>query len=219
MTPDYNTIAGRSISRLSALSDGIFGVAMTLLVFDLKPPSSVGVTTDVDLIWALLGVGWQLIVLGLSFFTLGLFWIAQETQHHFLDRTDRHYTWFQLAYLFVVTLIPFATRVLIEFPDSRLAVVLYWLLIIILGSLLRWSWNYAERAGLVQADTAPMVGTAFRSRVRVAQTLYTLALCLCLIRPRLSLWGFLLIQFSFIAGIQLRRGRTQTPADQLPVRE
>jgi uncharacterized membrane protein len=37
MTTDHNQIAGHSVERLAALSGGIFAVAMTLLVLDLKP--------------------------------------------------------------------------------------------------------------------------------------------------------------------------------------
>ena len=215
MTTDYNDLAGRNLSRLAALSDGIFAVAMTLLVFDLKPPAGPGVATDADLMWALLGAGWQLVVLALSFMTLGIFWVAQGTQYHYLARTDRHFTWVQLAYLFVVTLVPFATRVVVEFPDSRLAIVLYWLPILLMGGLLLWGWEHAERAGLVAPNTPPTAGAAFRGRVRLAQGLYSLALALCLIRPRLSLWGFLLIQFGFVFRIRLPfpRARPPAPAD------
>ena len=42
----YNAIAGRSIERLAALSDGLFAVAMTLLVLDLKVPGGQGIDTD-----------------------------------------------------------------------------------------------------------------------------------------------------------------------------
>jgi hypothetical protein len=40
MRKDYNKIAGQSVERLAALSDGVFAVAMTLLVLDLKGPAT-----------------------------------------------------------------------------------------------------------------------------------------------------------------------------------
>jgi len=45
----YNRVAGQSVDRLAALSDGIFAVAMTLLVLDLRVPASEVVHSEGDL--------------------------------------------------------------------------------------------------------------------------------------------------------------------------
>jgi uncharacterized membrane protein len=49
----YNRIAGQSVERLAALSDGIFAVAMTLLVLEIHVPEAAGVHTERDLLRAL----------------------------------------------------------------------------------------------------------------------------------------------------------------------
>lgn len=208
MRSTYNQIAGQNLGRLAALGDGIFGVAMTLLVFDLKPPTAEGIETDADLAWALLGVGRQLVLVALSFLTLGVFWVAHQTQLHHLDHGDRHFTWLQLAYFFTATMIPFATRVLVDFPGSRLAVVLYWLLIVVLGGLVLVNWIYAERAGLVRDDAGPAIGRAIRSRVRTAQLLYFGAVTVALISPRLSIAAFVIIQLGYALGLSFHLGRS-----------
>ena len=66
----YNAIAGQSIERLAALSDGLFAVAMTLLVLDLKVPVGQTITTDQALLAALADLAPRLVVYLMSFLTL-----------------------------------------------------------------------------------------------------------------------------------------------------
>ena len=49
MALSYNQIAGQSVERLAALSDGIFAVAMTLLVLDLRLPAGRAIRNEHDL--------------------------------------------------------------------------------------------------------------------------------------------------------------------------
>ena len=66
----YNRIQGRNLDRLAALSDGIFAVAMTLLVLDLHIPSATAVHSERELLWALGAMGPQWLGYGMSFLTL-----------------------------------------------------------------------------------------------------------------------------------------------------
>jgi hypothetical protein len=75
----YNAIAGRSVERLAALSDGIFAVAMTLLVLDLRVPAAETLRSENGLWVALLALSPPLIVYLMSFLTLGIFWVGQQT--------------------------------------------------------------------------------------------------------------------------------------------
>jgi uncharacterized membrane protein len=96
----YNAIAGQSVDRLAALSDGLFAVAMTLLVLDLKVPASQAIDTDKALLVALGDLAPRLVIYLMSFVTLGIFWIGQQTQLSHLSSSDRHLTWIHLAFLF-----------------------------------------------------------------------------------------------------------------------
>jgi uncharacterized membrane protein len=62
MTTSYNKVAGQSAERLAALSDGIFAVAMTLLVLDLRLPVTETIHGEHDLRRALLGLAPQSIL-------------------------------------------------------------------------------------------------------------------------------------------------------------
>ena len=80
MTTGYNQIAGQSAERLAALSDGVFAVAMTLLVLDLRAPAAEVIHSERDLWHALLPLAPRLLMYMMSFMTLGIFWVGQQTQ-------------------------------------------------------------------------------------------------------------------------------------------
>ena len=85
----YNAIAGTSVERLAALSDGVFAVAMTLLVLDIRPPAAEGIRSEHDLWRAVVALSPRLIVYVVTFMTLGIFWVGQQTQLNHLARSDR----------------------------------------------------------------------------------------------------------------------------------
>jgi uncharacterized membrane protein len=123
----YNRIQGRSLERLAALSDGIFAVAMTLLVLDLHIPSAAQVHGERELLAALCALGPQWLAYGMSFLTLGIFWAGQQTQLNHIAEGTRDLTWIHLGFLFAITLLPFSTRLLAEFITYRAALLIYWL--------------------------------------------------------------------------------------------
>ena len=106
MSVSYNRIAGQSVERLAALSDGIFAVAMTLMVLDLRLPAAAAIHSEHDLWRALVALLPRLLTYFMSFLTLGIFWVGQQTQLNHLARSDRHLSWIHLGFLFAVTLGP-----------------------------------------------------------------------------------------------------------------
>jgi TMEM175 potassium channel family protein len=148
MPTDYHRLAGSSLDRLAALSDGIFAVVMTLLVLDLRLPVVEGLHSEAALWHELEALTPRLLTYLLSFLTLAIFWIGQQTQLNQLDRTNRDLTWIHLGFLLGVSLMPFSTGLLAEFITYRLALLIYWLNLLLLGLVLYASLGYAERSGL-----------------------------------------------------------------------
>jgi uncharacterized membrane protein len=179
MTTAYNRIAGQSAERLAALSDGIFAFAMTLLMLDLHVPAIEAIRGEHDLLLALAALKSRIIVYLLSFMTLGIFWVGQQTQLNHLERSNVRLTWIHLGFLFFVTIMPFSTGLLAEFTSYRTALVVYWFNIFCLGSALYISWGSATRAGLVKSDIPPEVPAAVCRRIIVAQTFYAFGTLLC----------------------------------------
>ena len=193
----YNQIANQNHERLAALSDGVFAVAMTLLVLDLRVPAIEAIHSEHDLRHALFGLGPRLLMYFMSFLTLGIFWNGQQTQLNYLERVDRDLSWIHLGFLATITLMPFSTQLLAEFIGYRAALFVYWLNIFLPGALLYASWRTAERRGLVRADAPLEIRKAICRRVLIAQSLYAGGALLCLVSVRVSIAAILLVQLNY----------------------
>ena len=206
MAEPYNRFTGQSLERLTALSDGLFAVAMTLLVLDLRVPvSTAGSAYSEHGLWgALLKLGPSFAAYLLSFTMLGTFWLAQHTLLSILGRCDRTLTWINLGFLFVVSLLPFSAALLAHYVHLRLAVGVYWLNILLLGAGLEWGARYGRKA-LVPGDDRQARSrlTTFRRRILLAQSLYALAALICLISTQASVAALAIVQLYFIVSPRL----------------
>jgi TMEM175 potassium channel family protein len=203
MPTSYNRIAGQSVERLAALSDGVFAIAMTLLVLDLRVPASIN--GEKDLWRALIALSPRLVMFGMSVLTLGIFWVGQQTQLNHLRRSDRSLSWIHIAFLGMVSLVPFSTGLLAEYTRYRVALLVYWVNILLLGATLYWSWVCALGSGLVKDDLTPEISVVVKRRIVVAQSLYALAAALCIIDTRLSIAFIVLLQLNYALAPRLTR--------------
>ena len=201
----YNRIQGPNLERLAALSDGIFAVAMTLLVLDLHIPSAAQVHSERELFYALGALGPQWIAHLMSFLTLGIFWAGQQTQLNHIGEGTRDLTWIHLGFLFAITLMPLSTRLLAEFINYRAALGIYWLNIFVPGAMLYWSWKHATHAGLIKGDTPQEVRASICKRIVIAQSLYAGGALLCVIDTWVSIAVIVLVQLNYAIAPRLWR--------------
>ena len=204
MLSRYNRIAGQNLERLAALSDGVFAVAMTLLVLDLRSPAAEAIHSEHDLLVALSGLLPRLATYFMSFLTLGIFWLGQQVQLDRLARSDRDLAWLHLAFLCAVTLVPFSTALLAEHIVSRVALVVYWGNILVLGALLYWTWGRAVNARLLSEDTQPEVVVAICRRILIAQSLYAFGAALCVFSTYWSIAFIALVQLNYALALSDR---------------
>jgi uncharacterized membrane protein len=193
----YNRVAGQSVERLAALSDGIFAVAMTLLVLDLRVPPAEAVHSQRDLWRALAVLSPRLLIFLMSVMTLGIFWVGQQTQFNHFARADRNLAWIHIAFLCCVSLTPFSTSLLAEFIHYEIALLVYWFNIFLLGATLFWSWNYATRAELVSQDAPADIHSSIVRRIVIAQSLYAAGAALCFLNTYYSIAVIVLVQVNY----------------------
>src|SRR5580704_8785295 len=203
----YNRIQGRSLERLAALSDGIFAVAMTLLVLDLHIPTAAQVHGEGYLLLALGAMGPQWVAYGMSFLTLGIFWAGQQTQLNHIAQGTRDLTWIHLGFLFAITLMPLSTRLLAEFITYRVALAIYWLNIFVPGAMLYWSWAHSIRADLIKSETNEKIRNSICRRILIAQSLYAAVAARCFVSNWMSIVVTMLVQLNHAVAPRLWRSR------------
>ena len=177
---------------------------MTLLVLTLAVPRVSEVKGESDLGQALLNLLPAIVTYFMSFITLGIFWVGQQTQLTQVERSNRDYTWINLAFLLFVTLVPFSTALLASFYQWRIALIEYWLNILVLGMLILGAAEYAARAGLFAEANKRTILQAVRRRVYIAQALYLAAMLLCVFDTRLSIGVIVLIQLNYRLNAEAR---------------
>jgi len=196
MGTNYNDIAGKNVERLAALSDGIFAVAMTLLVLDLHAPVA-ALQGNHHLLPALAGLLPKFAVYVMSFLTLGIFWVGQQTQLNFIEQSNRELAWLHLLFLFFVTLMPFSTQLIGAFIAERAALLVYWLNILLLGAALLAAWRYTVFAKLTKPYMPQAMAQGVERRILIAQALYASGAALCLVNTYCSLGFIVLVQLNY----------------------
>ena len=133
---------GLAKNRIEALADGIFAVAMTLLVLDIKSPENRSFETAADLVTYLAALEHSFAMYVISFFVLAIFWIAHHLLFHFVRHVDRRLLWLNIAFLLLVTFVPFSTDLLGDHGHLMLPVLVYGANLLALGSLLAIQLRY-----------------------------------------------------------------------------
>ncbi|MCX8525378.1 TMEM175 family protein [Chryseobacterium formosus] len=204
MKNSYNKIAGHDIGHIIAISDAVFGVAMTLLVLEIKFPEIEG--DDKELAMTFLKLMPKFLVYFLSFMTAGIFWMGQSSQFEHIKKSDRNLIWINLLFLLFVSLLPFTTAFLGDYIDHNFGIAIYWLNIFLLGLMLYISWNYATKHGFVDKEVEQEVSGAIKRRIIVSQSLYFFGALLCFVNSYLAIAVIIAIQlnyaFAFFKGKQ-----------------
>ena len=138
----------KALDRIVFFSDAVFAIAMTLLGVELRVPIlAAGLTyrqTNDQLWHALRGMGGELYAFALSFFVLGLLWMAHHRKFRLIRRYDSRLLWTNLVFLFFVAFLPFPTEVLGRYGDE-VATIFYASTMAVTGLLSGYLTLYAYR--------------------------------------------------------------------------
>jgi uncharacterized membrane protein len=149
----------------------------------------------------------RLLIFLMSVMTLGIFWVGQQTQLNYFARADRNLSWIHISFLCVVCLVPFTTSLLAEYIHYRIALLIYWFNILLLGLTLFWSWSYCIRHSLLSPDTPPEIHPAVVRRIVIAQSLYAAGAAFCFLGTYYSIAAIVLVQVNYAIAPPILLGR------------
>jgi uncharacterized membrane protein len=143
-----------SKERIEMLCDGIFAIAMTLLVLELKVPELPKPVTTAALWHALRGHGLGFFAYFLSFMLAGASWMQHHVLFHYVSRATRALAILNLFFLMFVSLVPFSTSIFAQYGPQ--ATPFYFGNQFVLGLLVAAQWLLAKRSGLLRGgDDVP----------------------------------------------------------------
>jgi uncharacterized membrane protein len=143
--------SGRALDRMIAFSDGVFAIAMTLLVLSLTVPSLTGSADEVNgELWdALKEQSPELLSYAISFAVIGRYWLIHHRTFRLVRRADAPLLVWNLALLGLVALVPFPTELLGRYGDTTTAVVAYAATMMLVGLTSLGMLRHIDRAGLL----------------------------------------------------------------------
>ncbi|MGV0873485.1 TMEM175 family protein [Mycolicibacterium sp. XJ879] len=180
-------------TRMEAFSDGVFAIAITLLVLQI----GVEVGADDHLLKALADQWPSYVAYLISFSTIGAVWIKHTVITEYLVSTTPVLIRLNLLLLMVVSFLPFPTGLVAEHINmhdaERVATTVYGMNLLLASSLLGALWRYAVRSRLIRADTTDAEVTALSKQFVPSLAGYVVMLVVGLFVPLLAVLGYLAI--------------------------
>jgi uncharacterized membrane protein len=178
-----NPLSNLSMFRLEALEDGVFAIAMTLLVLNLKVPTK----SDNSLFKAIMLIWPDLLTFFGSFLLLGVYWFGHRASLHYVKHADNVYHWLNLIILMFVSIVPFSASLISKFYGEQTAIILYGLNLITIGVTITVQWYYASHNYRLIDPQLPIETIRFaKIRSMFAPISYTIAILLSFIDMKIS---------------------------------
>jgi len=191
--------------RIETLTDGIFAIAMTLLVLSIEVPALPAPVTPAVFSAYVTSILPQIFIYIVGFILLAVFWM----NHHIffvIERTNTTLIWINILWLMSIALVPFSTAIVGRYGQFQLAQLLFDVNMLIIGLLWYANWSYASRKGFVAEKVLPYAVHIRRSNLALP-ILALVAIVVSFISPIGSFFIFVLVPVIFTVYTVTRRVR------------
>jgi uncharacterized membrane protein len=186
-----------SKNRLETLVDGIFAIAMTILVLGITPPRPDISIANAVLQGQIIGIIPEIFIFIVAFLILAGLWLDHHRQFHFVRTVDSVLLWMNIFLLIAVVLIPFSTDVTGNYPGILTAVLLFHINILIVGFIFANNLHYISQSKQVidpQADLKSLRILFYKSLL--IPGIAFLAAIISFVNPAISLLVYLIVPFA-----------------------
>ena len=183
--------------RLEAFSDGLFSIAITLLVLDLKVPRVESLGEGGDLTAALLAQWPSYLAFLTSFITVLIMWVNHHNLFNFIKRSDGMFLFLNGFVLLTVTVVPFPTALLAEYirqPQAPVAAAFYAGMFLLNCVSFNLLWRYAAKGKrLLDADMPDALIKGINRQAMSGIPLYLAAVLLAFVSVKASVAACMLL--------------------------
>ncbi|NCC52700.1 MAG: DUF1211 domain-containing protein [Spartobacteria bacterium] len=186
-----------STERIMTLTDGIFSIAMTLLVLSIDVPSPAQVPAGLPLQRYLLRLWPQFGNYVLSFFLLAIFWIGLHRSSYSITRTNHQHLWINIAMLMFVCLVPFSASLSGEYSNSIEAQFIFNANMLVIGLIYLGNWVYATADHrLVAPSMSTHLIHGITCKLAMFPAIAFCAMIVALFHPVYASWIYILTPFA-----------------------
>ncbi|MDF9816366.1 TMEM175 family protein [Streptomyces sp. SPB162] len=186
--------------RVEAFSDGVFAIAITLLVLEIKVPPHAG-----DHLWSALGAMWpSYAAYGVTFLIIGIMWINHHTIFQCIARVDRTLLFLNLILLMGVAALPWPAAVVAEYlregDAAHIALAVYGLFLVFHAVVFQAMWWHLTRSGHLFDERVDVeAARATRARFALGTIVYPITVGLAFVSAPLTLavHGLLAVYYAF----------------------
>jgi uncharacterized membrane protein len=182
----------RDKNRLETFVDGVFAIAITLLVLEfvvpVLPHSNTALLTYLGSVWI------KFLGYFLAFFLLGILLNNHNRQFRNLEYADQTLWWLNIIFLAFIVLVPFVTSIWIEYGDTTIGVLFFHFDMLISGLLLYFMWSYIQKNSyLLRKDITQKTVKIINYRNLIFPIASLIAIGIAFFSPILSNVAYLLI--------------------------
>jgi uncharacterized membrane protein len=192
--------------------DGIFAIAMTLLVLGITPPKPAESQAQAILPGMIFDLLPEIFIFIIAFLILASFWLNHHRHFHFIRSVDSRLLWINIFLLISIVFIPFSTDVAGDYPEVQIAVLVFHINILIVGLFFAYQIAYISKSvHLCDPETDRNFLQSHYLRSMLIPGVSFAAVIISFVNPPVSLMVYLVIPVGlyFLSG-QVREKRTKS---------